>query len=376
MASATQIPKVFVSPCGTSLLTNQISSELRSLLLKTANLKEHELTPEQHNTITQHIQQRKETLLNSSITLEEIKRMSAELNGIITYHGRNFPDSTQQQHYLLVSDTYQGEQVGDLVVAWLESQGVIASKIKITDLATSDPETFRSAMSELIRWCDEILTVYRKQNWRVIFSLTGGFKGVNGFLQALAMFYAHESVYIFQGSSELLRIPQLPITIDHEGIVGKHLTAFRKLNLKLPVTRQEWEAIPEILLIEWDEQVGLSEWGELVWLYAQSPYYQGELLPPLSSRLHYSDRFRKEVSTIERDRVEMINKRLDQLSCYLETNGEYNPPSLDFKKLKGKPFQKATHECDAWSDADAKRLYGHFENHGIFFIDHLSPALH
>lgn len=286
MASKTPIPKVFVSPCGTSLLTNQISSELRSLLLKTANLQESELTSEQHSAIAQHIQQRKETLLNPTTTLEEVKRMSAELNGIITYHCREFPDSTQQQHFLLVSDTYQGDQVGEMVVAWLRNKGVNASKMKISDLATSDPERFRLAMSKLIEWCDETLTGYREQNWHVIFSLTGGFKGVNGFLQAIAMFYAHESVYIFQSSSQLLRIPQLPITIDKEGVVGKHLSIFRRLAVEFPVTHREAEGIPETLLFPVDEQVMLSEWGELVWRQAKATYYERELLPPLSSRLH------------------------------------------------------------------------------------------
>ena len=375
MASKNPIPKVFVFPCGTSLLTNQISSELRSLLLKTANLQESELTSEQHSAIAQHIQQRKETLLNPTTTLEEVKRMSAELNGIITYHCREFPDSTQQQHFLLVSDTYQGDQVGEMVVAWLRNKGVNASKMKISDLATSDPERFRLAMSKLIEWCDETLTGYREQNWHVIFSLTGGFKGVNGFLQAIAMFYAHESVYIFQSSSQLLRIPQLPITIDKEGVVGKHLSIFRRLAVEFPVTHSEAEGIPETLLFPVDEQVMLSEWGELVWRQAKPTYYEQELLSPLSSRLEYSDRFQKEASELKRDRLSLLNHRLDQLSRCLETDGKYNPTSLDFKKLNNKPFPKATHECDAWSDGDAKRLYGHFENNGTFLIDQLGAHL-
>ncbi|MFP4254766.1 MAG: hypothetical protein ACLFRN_09885 [Halothece sp.] len=375
MNSSSQTPKVFVSPCGTSLLTNQISSELRSVLLKTANLKEEELTPEQHSAISEHIQQRKETLLNPNLSLEEIKRMSAELNGIITYHEGEFPDANQQQHYLLVSDTYQGVQVGEMVGAWLESKGVIASTIKIPDLATGDPEAFRSAMSELIQWCDETLTGYREQNWNVIFSLTGGFKGVNGFLQAIAMFYAHESVYIFQSSSQLLRIPQLPISIDKEGVVGKHLNLFRRLEVDFPVTEEEATGIPETLLFPIDEQVILSEWGELVWRQAKATYYQRELLSPLSRRLNYSDRFQKEANQLERDRLAIVNHGLDKLSRYLETNGKYNPTSLNFNKLNNKPLPKVTHECYAWSDKDAKRLYGHFEKNGTFVIDQLGDHL-
>ncbi|MFW6368013.1 MAG: hypothetical protein ACOCZG_02545, partial [Halothece sp.] len=83
MTFTTNIPAVFVSPCGTSLLTNGVSGELRQLLLDTANLKEEELTPDQKKQIAQHIQQRRETLLDPSLNLEAIRKMSAELNGII-----------------------------------------------------------------------------------------------------------------------------------------------------------------------------------------------------------------------------------------------------------------------------------------------------
>ena len=98
-------------------------------------------------------------------------------------------------------------------------------------------------------------------------------------------------------------------------------------------------------------------------------------MSPLSSRLEYSDRFQKEASELKRDRLLLLNHRLDQLSRCLETDGKYNPTSLDFKKLNNKPFPKATHECDAWSDQDAKRLYGHFENNGTFLIDQLGAHL-
>jgi len=375
MTSTINIPAVFVSPCGTSLLTNGVSGELRQLLLDTANLKEDELTPEQKEQIAQHIQQRRATLLDPSLTLEAIRKMSAELNGIITYHNGILSTSIREHHYLLVSDTYQGDQVGEMVTSWLQSKDLVASKIKISDLATSQANTFRTAMSDLIQWCDETLTGYREQGYRVIFSLTGGFKGVNGFLQAIAMFYAHESVYIFQGSNELLRIPQLPITIDKEGVVGEHLTLFRRLEVEFPVTQQDAMGIPETLLFPIDDKVILSEWGELVWRQVKPTYYQQELLPPLSSRLQYSERLIRDFRNLERDRCSLVNQRLDQLSRYLETDGQYNPPSLDFKKLRGNPMGQSTHECDAWSDQDAKRLYGHYEADGTFLIDQLASKL-
>lgn len=372
--STTTMPQVFVSPCGTSLLTNQ-AGELRKLLLDTANLKEHELSAEQHSQIAQHIQKRRAMLLDPSMGLNTIKTMSAELNGIITYHNNDFFQGVPEQHYVVVSDTYQGQQVGEMVVDWLQMQGLIASKLEIPDLATDDAETFRWAMSELIQWCDETLTGYREQGWNIVFNLTGGFKGVNGFLQTIAMFYAQESVYIFQSSSQLLRIPQLPVYLDKEGVVGEHLTAFRKLNMKLPVSQQQQEGIPGTLLLPMDHNIELSVWGELVWRQAKPAYYERELLPPLTPKLQYSDRFQREVRDLERDRVAIVNHRLDQLARYLESNGQYNPASLDFKQLRGNPFNDATHECDAWSDRDAKRLFGHFQDNGTFIVDWLGAHL-
>ena len=74
------------------------------------------------------------------------------------------------------------------------------------------------------------------------------------------------------------------------------------------------------------------------------------------------------------DRLELINNRIDQLNKHLADN-HYNPPSLDFKQLKGKSMAPSTHEIDAWSDQDAKRIFGHFEGR-IFVLDKLDKGLH
>ena len=262
-----------------------------------------------------------------------------------------------------------------MVAQWLNLHQLQAQKVEeIPDLATGDREAFRWAMTELISWCDGTLSGYRKDGWHVVFNLTGGFKSVNGFLQAVGMFYAHESVYIFQSSSQLLRIPQLPIALDKEGTVGKHLQAFRKLAIWQCLSASECEGVPETLLIQLDESVELSEWGKLVWLQSKPQYYEQELLPPLSDRLVYSEPFMRTANELPRERLAIVNERLDQLSRCLDdhgSNSEYNLKSLDFKPLKGKPFPDSTHECDAWSDQDAKRLYGHYESNGQFMIDRL-----
>jgi putative CRISPR-associated protein (TIGR02619 family) len=368
---------VIVSPCGTSILTNDTPKELRGLLFKTANMKEEELTPDQKRVIDGHCQQRRDLLLAEGKDLAVAKDISAELNGIITYYEANLPQGgtgAPDQHYLVVSDTYQGAQVGEMVEAWLKQYALTVVQTTFDDLSTNNRETFRGAMSALIQWCDQTLTGYRDSGYHVVFNLTGGFKSVIGFLQAVGMFYAHECVYIFQFSSQLLRIPQLPLKLDREGIVGEHLMVFRQLWAEKLLPASVCGGIPETLLHPVDDHVGLSEWGELIWLQAKPHYYQEKLLPPLSEKLRYGEGFVRNVQNLSPDRREIINERLDQLARYLDSNGGYNPRSLDFKPLRGNPVPGSTHECDGWSDLDARRLFGHFEE-GVFVVDKLGKHL-
>lgn len=74
------------------------------------------------------------------------------------------------------------------------------------------------------------------------------------------------------------------------------------------------------------------------------------------------------------DRLRHVNERLDQLARRLEEGEIYNPDSLDFKPLRGGPHKGSTHECDAWADEGAKRLFGHFEG-GCYVLDRLDKKL-
>ncbi len=367
---------VIVSPCGTSLLTNQTDDELRKLLIRTANSQESELTKEEKEIIDRHLVKRRDLILNAG--LNEAQKLSAELNGIITYYSGS---PKGEQHILLATDTYLGTKTATIVADWLQKQELKAIPKVVKNLSTKNVESFRIAISEIVQWCaEELEQQYPRPHWKVVFNLTGGFKSVNGFLQTLAMFYADESIYIFESGGQLLKIPRLPIQLDTEGVIGKHLQAFRRMAiLKEELSVEECKDIPETLLEQIDDRVALSEWGKLVWQKCWQQPYSQELRSPISEKLKYSDRFQEEGNKLSKDRLLIINQRLDQLSHFLYSNASYNPRSLDFKPLKGRPFQgrfspEPTHECDAWSDRDAKRLYGHFEG-SDYVIDQLGDHL-
>jgi hypothetical protein len=117
------------------------------------------------------------------------------------------------------------------------------------DLRTDDLSSFQVALADIVRFCEETVEGYRKNGYRVIFNLTGGFKSVQGFLQTLALFYADETFYVFESSEELLRIPRLPVKMDAENIVREHLPVFRRLSLGLKVDQEEIKKLPETFLL-------------------------------------------------------------------------------------------------------------------------------
>ena len=84
-------------------------------------------------------------------------------------------------------------------------------------------------------------------------------------------------------------------------------------------------------------------------------------------------RFIEDVQSLPPERKKIINERIDELAKCLNTKN-YNPPSLDFKPLKT-PYKCSTHELDAWSDLDARRIFGHFEKR-VFVLDRLDKGLH
>ena len=367
-------PWLIVSTCGTSLLTNDAGSGLRTLLTGFANRSKPEDVPtEQRQRIQQHLDARREEFTRET-DLQRLMELSAELNGLIRFYGGN-PSAARDQHILLATDTWLGESAARVVADVLERHGHLVEVKRVRDLRTDDPDSFRWAMSDLVAWCAETLKGYRDAGYRVVFNLTGGFKSVQGFMQALGMIYADESVYVFERTEHLLRLPRLPVQLDSEAILRRHLALFRRIAVGLPVREAEVADVPESLVNVLDGQVTFSPWGELVWQEAYRTVYGARLLEPITPRLVFGLRFQQTLDSLAPDRLRHINERLDQLARRLEEGETYNPRSLDFKPLQGTEHKGSTHECDAWADQDAKRLFGHYAGE-CYVIDRLDKGLH
>ena len=365
------MPNFILSPCGTSLLTNQANGTERSLVFKYANVKNYQDIPPDDLQQLENLNQRVAVSIATADDLELVSKMSAELNCIIKlYDGRI--TKNRDHHVLLCTDTWLGETTAKFIEAWLVGKGFSVEVKRQQDLQVQDINAFQLALSDIVLWCESTIPGYKKDGYHVIFNLTGGFKSVQGFLQTLATFYADETIYIFETAKDLLRIPRLPVEMRADKAVRENLEIFRRLSSGLATI--DIGNIPETLLMKFDNRVILSAWGDLVWTQTKKIIYQEQLYRSPSSKLVFGEKFEQSVRGISADRFGSINERIDQLARCLETNGEYNPPSLDFKQLKGHPCPPSTHEIDAWSDRGAQRIFGHYDG-DIFVLDRLDKHL-
>jgi putative CRISPR-associated protein (TIGR02619 family) len=349
------------------------SGDERRLIGLYANARQPEDVPTADAEILLALVIRVEEQLQESTPAEAMRR-SAELNGLL----RLYPDglgtrSPQDYHLLLCTDTWLGSETARLIADWLRARDIRVEVKRQKDLQTASLEPFQLALAELVQWCEETLPGYRQSRYHVVFNLTGGFKSVQGFLQTLAMFYADETIYVFESGKELLRIPRLPVVMNEAQTVEQHLETFRRLALSLPITTVA--GIPETFLMRVGEEVTLSPWGQIVWGRTASELYETRVFAPPSARLQFGPRFEKSVDRLAPNRRREVNRRIDMLCRVLESGTAYNLQSLDFKELQGNPLPPSTHECDAWSDEDARRLYGHYEK-GVYVLDGLGSALH
>ncbi|MCX7679441.1 MAG: putative CRISPR-associated protein [Spirochaetes bacterium] len=365
------MPNVILTTCGTSLLTNNCNNEEERKLISTyANIKLEDFPNEDWEKLQTIIDDVKNKVKGAN--LQEITKMSAELNALVKfYEYQPFPSA--DRHFLLSTDTWLGEEAAEIVEQFLSRNGCgHVERIRQPNLQTADIQSFQFALSEIAEWIGRKLPGYKRSH-RIIFNLTGGFKSVNAFLQTLAMFYADEIIYIFESEKELLRIPRLPVKMDATETVRRHFATLRRLSLKLDVNEDDIEEIPETLVLRLENEVRLSPFGRLIWQQEKENLYAEQLHPSPTNKITFSQRFIRDVENLPPDRKKSVNERIDDLvNC---VHSRENPARLDFKKLHGNPKYQSTYECDAWSDRDARRIFMHYEG-DILVLDSLDKGLH
>jgi putative CRISPR-associated protein (TIGR02619 family) len=288
-----------VSTIGTSLLTNQAPRKMQALLRDTANLKRSDYPPDHLSRVADRIREVRAHLEQAS--RDQVRAMSAELNGLLS-----LPDEGKGAlHYLLRTDTYQGEQTAEMVRNWLLKADYHPPVIQpLEGLSTASQEDFAQGIDSLLQWCDQTLPELRRQQHRIVFNLVGGFKSLQAYAQTLGMVYADEICYIFESASApLLRIPRLPVKFETESLARHAATVARMAKTGENVSISELRDLPEAYLDIVGEEATLSPWGKLAWNQAKDEVLAGDLLE--QPGLVYEESFRRDYSA-RKDRRERV----------------------------------------------------------------------
>jgi putative CRISPR-associated protein (TIGR02619 family) len=367
-------PRLILSPCGTSLLTNGSTEDERRLLSRHSNTKSLDEMGADRAAVEKRVAAVRARVCAANA--EDARLASAELNGILMLRDEQ-PEAPRDYHILLCTDTWLGEQTGSIVKEWLRANGFQSVEVRRqTDLQTKNLQLFQSALSDLVHTLGSEIEGYRQQGYRVLFNLTGGFKSVQGFLQTLGNLYADETLYVFEApGSPLLRIPRLPVKMVAPDAVRQHLRVFRRLAHGLAVAETDLADVPETFLLRIDSEVTLSPWGAVVWEEVRKEFYGEKVWPCPTDRAAFAAGFLKSTEGQPSDRLVNLNDKVDKLSVFLEGDQKHPLQSLDLKPLRNNPNPPSTHEFDAWADRDAKRVFCHYEADRLI-LDRLGAALH
>ncbi|WP_066426869.1 putative CRISPR-associated protein [Anabaena sp. 4-3] len=292
--------RIIISTIGTSLLTNQIKrgdqaeQDWYNQLRDTANFT-LENTPKNVISIIETLKNRAIQKLEQS-SIPQIRLASAELNGIYGLYNNQLQEGIQDINWLISTDTAQGKATAEIVKEFLRQQGLVNSSIYTpSGLSTASTTAFAEGIDDLLVWLrKEIIPL--KDSYRICFNLVGSFKSLQGYLNTIGMFYAHEIIYIFEGKeSNLITIPRLPIKVD-ESLIEPYTVQLALMAEGAGLSLSEVTEIPEALIGEFNGKKVLSTWGDLIWDESKDNLLSGNLLE--FPRLHYTDTFRADYNRI------------------------------------------------------------------------------
>jgi putative CRISPR-associated protein (TIGR02619 family) len=278
-----------LSTIGTSILTNLINPEennWRGMLRESANLKPENLDTDVQTALNTLAERALQKLCKNDIRTN--RQISAELNGIYGIYNGKLPEDSPDEHYLICSDTAQGQKTGELIQVFLsqyfhKNEEPNVKIVTPNQLSTKDTESFTIGIKELIQWLQDNVAWRRDNGYRVIFNLVGGFKSLQGYMNTFGAFYADEIVYIFEAETDdLIRIPRLPLQIDTT-VIQEYRKEFASMVDGTLYPRRELSNIPETLLEFLEEendsiQTGLSAWGVLLWNQAKEDLLTSDAL--------------------------------------------------------------------------------------------------
>ncbi len=353
-----------VSTCGISLLLNHADAAERSFLNKMTGAPESEFDTGGREILSRVMEKARQAVF-SAADRSALTSLSAEINSINSLHeyfgvfqGQGLK---KVDHCLICTDSWIARSAAGIVEQWLNRCGVAGCNVKAFRLPVDDIETFHQGIDDLVEYMAQLLPAETLAARRVVFNLTGGYKSLQGYMQTLGNLWAEETVYLYEGSGTLLHIPRIPVNFDFGDQIATNLQAFRKVEAGLKLTSAERARVPDGLLVDMGDDCLLSFYGKMAWKSSKNSLLNKCLLDPLSPKLRFCGRFRDQIDDLSPERICQINEKLDRFCFFLEEgqNGASLLARDQFKKIKGEKGGM-THELYAWSDADARRIFGRY----------------
>jgi putative CRISPR-associated protein (TIGR02619 family) len=367
-----------LSTIGTSTVTNALEPAVRGRVLGLGNATETELTEDDRSFLNDALARTRATLAEAD--RNQAKALSAELNGWLTYEDEARSSEvamTNVQHWLLTTDTYVGYCAGEIVKDWLEAHGSHAQLLRVEGLRTDDANSFRAALADVMKDLWDTIEGYKAAGYRIVFNLTGGFKGVNAFFQTVATLAEAEAIYTFERTNQLMHIPRLPVRLDEERLTAMQTGIFARLGAGEEIAEDEARKLggSDALLYFVDGRAILSEWGRSIWERVWSDRARRELMSVADGRLVLTERFAKEAKGLPPDRLLLVTQALKALSHWIANlPGHWKRHTID-KLTTPHPNGESTHEVYAWSDKNAGRIFFHKEPDGRVVVDELGEHL-
>ncbi|MBD2194838.1 MULTISPECIES: putative CRISPR-associated protein [Calothrix] len=325
------MPSLVISTVGTSLLTNEIDErkDPKTWILdlnKTANWNQEKIEKSSDyshvfSKIIRPLRSRVENKLNNNNILE-IREMSAELNGIYGLYDEQLSKGNQDIHYLIATDTAQGQATAEIVQNFLRAKGININIFTPKGFSTDNNESFNNGIDELLNWIEDTIPGYQDSGYEIYFNLVGGFKAIQGFANTIGMFYADKIIYIFEGSNEIITIPRLPIKIDTSIIKP---IQFALMAEGAWINISELQGIPETLIFAVDKKAILTSWGRLIWNRSKEYFLSEDLLS--FPKIKYETSFEKDYKKItdKKERLKLQETIAKVSYLLVKYNGDMAP---------------------------------------------------
>ena len=312
--------RLILSTIGTSLLTHKVTQQERSFLNKYANSLLEDIPKSDLSTLNDLIRNAKNKLNNKDLT--EIQKLSAELNGILSYYDNNLNNRNNDYHLLIATDTFEGNETAILVKEFLDEYHIPAEIKIIKGLKTDNSQSFTDGVKKLITYLFGRISGYEE----VIFNLTGGFKAIQAYLNTVGMFLADKIIYLFE-TGTLINIPALPVKFDNYELMKKYAYFFAMLDKQRSLESKFfpndfWTDVSEIyydkLVFENQKIVSLSTWGMLMWEKQKDTIYSENLIN--FPNIEYTQLYKSNFQSCNNSDKIILQACIAELAClYNET---------------------------------------------------------